>query len=176
MDADESPNTACTEYRDVTSHLEMTSGTGDRIGPPAPRPCRSCPYRRDVPAGIWDHAEYEKLRRYDADTGVQPAALFQCHQHDGDGPARRLCAGWIGCHQPHLLAVRLAALDGRISLATAAACEHYHSPVPLFATGGQAADHGQSGITAPDERARHHIAKIIARRSDLTGLHQAAER
>jgi len=58
--------------------------------------------------------------------------------------------------------------DGGISLATAA-CEHYHSPVPLFATGSEAADHGQSGITAPDERARHHIAKIIGRHTDLTG-------
>nr|WP_280343300.1 DUF6283 family protein [Nocardia neocaledoniensis] len=36
----------------------------DKIGPPAPRPCVSCPYRRDVPSGVWDFGEYEKLRGY----------------------------------------------------------------------------------------------------------------
>lgn len=28
---------------------------------PSPRLCESCPYRRDVPSGIWDRSEYAKL-------------------------------------------------------------------------------------------------------------------
>ena len=26
------------------------------------QPCSSCPYRKDVPSGVWAHHEYEKLR------------------------------------------------------------------------------------------------------------------
>jgi hypothetical protein len=48
---------------------------------PASNPCGSCPYRRDVPSGVWDAAEYEKLPRYDGPMADQPARLFLCHQH-----------------------------------------------------------------------------------------------
>lgn len=137
-----------------------------RIGPPA-RPCDSCPYRRDVPSGVWAPSEYEKLRRYDAETPEQPNELWQCHQHDGDAAAARLCAGWVGCHQPHLLAVRLAPFDGRISTATAEVCETYRSPVPLFASGAEAADHGQVDVDDPGADARRLIAKIARTRGDL---------
>ncbi|MFE7545794.1 DUF6283 family protein [Streptomyces platensis] len=79
------------------------------LRPPAPRPCESCPYRRDVPAGIGASEEYEKLRRYDADTPNQPTKLFQCHQADGDSDNRRICGGWAGCHEGEdLLALRVA--------------------------------------------------------------------
>nr|WP_239003987.1 DUF6283 family protein [Nocardia panacis] len=67
------------------------------MGPPAPRPCASCPYRRDVPSGIWHESEYNKLRSYDLDTAYQPTALFECHQTEPDTPAARMCAGWVGC-------------------------------------------------------------------------------
>jgi len=43
-------------------------------------PCQSCPYRRDVPSGIWAHEEYEKILDYDNETGHQPMKVFMCHQ------------------------------------------------------------------------------------------------
>ncbi|MDX3538472.1 DUF6283 family protein [Streptomyces sp. MB09-01] len=138
------------------------------IRPPAPRPCESCPYRRDVPAGIWASEEYDKLRTYDADTPDQPPRIFQCHQSDTGNDSRRICAGWAGCHDSdNLLALRMAVLDGRIDPATHQAVADYTSPVPLFLSGSDAADHGQKGLTTPTENARRMIEKISHTRQDL---------
>lgn len=141
--------------------------SGEVTGPPAPRPCQSCPYRRDVPSGIWAHEEYEKLRAYDHDTGLQPTGLFQCHQNDAGSDARRMCAGWVGCHGYELLALRLAFLAGRIDAATFEAAAGYQSPVELFTSGAQAADHGQAELQEPGVKARAAVEKISRRRSDL---------
>ncbi|MGW9031740.1 DUF6283 family protein [Streptomyces sp. NPDC055722] len=139
-----------------------------RIGPPGRRPCKSCPYRVDVPAGIWAPEEYDKLTAYDAPTWGQPVALFQCHQSDRDSQAARICSGWIGCHDAeNLLALRLGLLDGRIDAAIYQDCVAYVSPDPLFASGSDAAAHGRSGISEPSEEARQLIAKISRRRGDL---------
>ena len=138
------------------------------LRPPAPRPCASCPYRRDVPAGIWASEEYAKLRRYDADTPDQPTGLFQCHQADAGSAVRRVCAGWAGCYEgEELLALRLAVLDGSVDVTTYQAVVEYESPVPLFLSGSDAAAHGEAGIRAPDETARQVINKIIRTRDDL---------
>lgn len=138
------------------------------LRPPAQRPCDSCPYRRDVPAGIWASEEYAKLRRYDAETPHQPTGLFQCHQADADSAVRRVCAGWAGCHESEgLLALRLAVLDASIDAATYQAVVEYVSPVPLFPTGSDAAAHGEVGIDAPAEDARRLINKITRTRNDL---------
>ena len=134
---------------------------------PAPRPCESCPYRRDVPSGIWDREEYGKLRRYDAPTPEQPTAVFQCHQADADSGAARVCGGWAGCHGRELLAPRIAMLTGRIDPATYQAVVEYLSPVPLFASGSEAAEHGEKGIEEPDGNAERLIAKITQNRNDL---------
>ncbi|MGW5569700.1 DUF6283 family protein [Nocardia thailandica] len=139
-----------------------------RMGPPAAQPCGGCPYRRDVPSGVWAAAEYEKLRAYDRDTAQQPDRLFQCHLHDSESASARLCGGWVGCHQPHLLALRLAVFDGRISVETAHACETYRSRVPLFASGAEAAEHGLAEIDNPGPAARRLVAKIARARTDLT--------
>ncbi|MFJ3728641.1 DUF6283 family protein [Streptomyces sp. NPDC090045] len=102
------------------------------IRPPAPRSCGSCPYRRDVPAGIWAGEEYDKLRRYYADTPDQPPRIFQCHQTEAVNASRRVCAGWAGCPDgDNLLALRMAVLDGRIDAAAYQAVADYTSPVPL---------------------------------------------
>lgn len=147
------------------SHTRLMSSP---LRPPAPRPCASCPYRRDVPSGIWAHEEYDKLRRYDAPTAEQPAALFQCHQADADSDARRICAGWAGCHDgAHLLALRIARLDGRIDATTHQAVAEYTSPIPLFASGDEAAAHGQADIELPSKEAVRLIAKISRSRGDL---------
>ncbi|MFC9817816.1 DUF6283 family protein [Streptomyces virginiae] len=138
------------------------------IRPPAPRPCESCPYRRDVPAGIWASEEYEKLRRYDADTPNQPPRLFQCHQSDPGDDSRRICAGWAGSHDSdHLLALRLAVLDGSIDTATHQAVTDYTSPVPLFSSGNDAADHGQKDLTTLTNDALRMINKISHTRQNL---------
>lgn len=79
----------------------------DRVAPPKV-PCGSCPYRKDVPSGIWHPDEYAKLPAYDRETPFQPTSLFMCHQRDGC-----LCGGWLMTHdRRHLLALRIAA--GRI--------------------------------------------------------------
>lgn len=140
-----------------------------QTGPPAPRPCASCPYRTDVPAGIWDSDEYERLRAYDRPTVSQPSRLFQCHQTGASDPMRRLCAGWCGVHADEAnLALRLAVAQDRISPDTYHAALAYTSPAPLFASGTAAAEHGQRGITEPDQAAVAAIEKILRTRADIT--------
>ena len=120
----------------------------DELPRPSRAPCGTCPYRRDVPAGIWHESEYAKLPPYDRETWQQPAQLFYCHQNDG-----HLCAGWVGCHDTqHLLSMRINRVDPSTF--------DYVSPVPLFSSGAEAAAHGISGIDEPDARARRAIAKM----------------
>lgn len=120
---------------------------------PGKAPCGSCPYRRDVPAGVWSADEYMKLPAYDGDTGEQimkgATGVFLCHQQPG-----RLCAGWVGCHDMrHNASVRFERVDDSVF--------DYESPVPLFSSGAEAAAHGLSGIKAPTEAARKMIDKLI---------------
>lgn len=119
-------------------------------------PCKSCPYRRDVPAGIWAESEYDKLERYDGEpfTQIDGLSLFMCHQKSGE-----LCGGWLGCHGPHeLLALRLHAdeVDPTVF--------DYTTSVPLFESGAAAAEHGMSGIEEPDDLAIRTIDRIAEKR------------
>lgn len=59
--------------------MRLTQKNSSQVRGPAPQPCASCPYRRDVPSGIWAAEEYAKLPAYDADTPFQPPHLFLCH-------------------------------------------------------------------------------------------------
>jgi hypothetical protein len=125
--------------------------------PPAKNPCGSCPYRKDVPAGVWAEEEYAKLPRYDGETITQPMGLFLCHQQDG-----RLCAGWCGTHDmDNNFALRLHSHD--MTEQTIVAILDYWTDVPLFESGAEAARHGMSGIDNPDEKARRTIAKVVRR-------------
>ncbi|QNO01135.1 hypothetical protein [Mycobacterium phage CELFI] len=138
------------------------------INRPAPNPCASCPYRRDVPSGIWAEQEYVKLPQYDADMPYQPTGLFQCHQNERNDPHARLCAGWVGTHGPdNLLSLRLASAFGSMSPDELDATYDYTTTVPLFSSGAEAAAHGIEAIDAPDEDAEEAIAKIVKRRSDV---------
>ncbi len=124
---------------------------------PSAAPCGTCPYRRDVPAGIWSAEEYEKLPRFDGGTLDQlmqgGTGLFFCHQNDG-----HLCAGWVGCHDVgHLFAVRVSEVHPSTF--------DYVSPVPLFGSGAEAAAHGMSGIDDPGPDALAAIAKLERRRA-----------
>ncbi len=125
------------------------------LAAPRKTPCPSCPYRRDVPSGIWAAEEYDKLPYYDLDTGEQATAgafgLFFCHQRTGD-----LCSGWVGCHDmENNLAVRLHAAEVDPSV------YDYVSPVPLFASGAEAAEHGKRDLPAPGEQAQRKIGSLV---------------
>jgi hypothetical protein len=125
---------------------------------PAARPCGSCPYRKDVPSGIWDPSEYLKLRGYDGETFEQAPNLFFCHQQNG-----KLCAGWVGCHDMYeSLAIRIAASgleDGDLE-----AILSYESPIELFDSGAEAADHGLRDVENPHPEAVRKINTLTQKR------------
>lgn len=120
--------------------------------PPA-RPCGSCPYRRDVPSGVWHREEYEKLEQYDGDIGEQIVkeafGLFMCHQRDGC-----LCGGWLQTHDPcELIALRLHRnVDPSVW--------DYRSDVETFSSGAEAAAHGLRDIENPGPEARALMRKL----------------
>lgn len=120
----------------------------------SPAPCKSCPYRQDVPSGVWAASEYEKLPAYDGDMLQQAFAgalgLFMCHQRDNS-----LCAGWLACHGPeNLLAMRLH--HERVEPETFA----YETDVPVFASGEAAAAHGLADIEQPGADAERVMARL----------------
>lgn len=132
-----------------------------RAGPsslvPAPRPCISCPYRRDVPSGVWDEEEYAKLPPFDEpETARQPPAAFMCHQQDG-----RLCAGWVAVHDmQESLGLRLLAAVARMTPEEIDATIDYTTDVPLFDSGAEAALHGLAEVKQPSEAAVKLIARL----------------
>lgn len=122
----------------------------------AEHPCSSCPYRRDVPSGIWAREEYEKLRAYD-DNNV--FGVFLCH-HSPSMDRDAVCRGWLVVHADSV-AVRLAVCQGIIRR------EDYGRPcdTPLYKTGNAAANAGIKGIKRPGIKARRAIDKLIAKRA-----------
>jgi hypothetical protein len=126
---------------------------------PAKSPCKSCPYRKDVPSGIWAPEEYVKLLSYDGEIMDQMMqgghALFMCHQNDGC-----LCAGWVGTHgAEELVALRLHPV--------APETFEFVSPVPLFASGAEAAAHGMRDIENPGTKAQKVMDRLLRKRGDL---------
>lgn len=131
------------------------------VCPPGRRPCASCPYRRDVPSGVWTEDEYDKLPDYDRPTSEQPFGVFLCHQRDG-----RVCAGWASVHgDGDNLALRLARLTGGLDLETVERVLEYSSPVPLWLSGAAAAEHGKAGLATPPPAAQRMAVKILRRRA-----------
>jgi Family of unknown function (DUF6283) len=125
----------------------------------AKAPCKSCPYRRDVPSGVWAAEEYDKLPGYDGDMASQllsgSGGLFYCHQQDG-----RLCAGWVGTHGPHnLIALRLTSCSGHDQIDSSVWA--YKSPVPLFKSGAAACAHGKRAIRRPGPKARRTAERLV---------------
>lgn len=129
---------------------------------PRKTPCASCPYRRDVPSGLWESSEYDKLRLYDGDTSAQAMngamGVFQCHQQDGS-----VCAGWAHVHGTYdNLALRLAMhFDKDIDVD---AVVEYTTDVPLFSSGAEAAEHGMRDIEHPGEDAERAMEKLLISR------------
>ena len=131
--------------------------------PPAPRPCISCPYKKDTPSGVWTEGEYEKLPEYDKVTSEQPPGVFLCHQQDG-----RVCAGWAGCHNQNppgheLLALRLAVAFRHMTYEVAEQTCNYKSPVPLWSNGKEAWLYGTLDIEEPGIEAQDLIRKMERR-------------
>ena len=123
------------------------------------RPCSSCPYRVDTPSGVWDAAEYDKLPAYDGDVPEQlengAMKVFRCHS-----ALDYVCAGWAGCHDMrNNLAVRLHWRDVDPGVID------YVSPVRLFASGKEAADHGKRDIANPGLRAKAKIRQLLILRT-----------
>lgn len=118
-----------------------------------PVPCGSCPYRKDVPSGIWEKHEYDKLPSYDGPTWGQSFAVFMCHQQDGC-----LCGGWLACHNPReLLALRIARnIDPSVF--------RYRTKVRVFASGAAARAHGMRDIRRPGTRASKMIKGLARKR------------
>lgn len=131
------------------------------IKPPAKNPCGSCPYRRDVPSGVWSEEEYVKLPEYDKPTFDQPPNVFMCHQQNG-----LLCSGWVATHDMYeSMGLRLAAMSGQITSDVIE--EHvldYTTTTPLWSSGTEAAEHGRAAIRRPPAEARKTVAKIERRR------------
>lgn len=128
-------------------------------------PCRACPYRRDVPSGLWAEHEYDKLSDYDKPTAEQPMAVFACH-----ATPETYCHGWAVVHMnrggdpgdPHghpydLLALRLSMITGRWDGVMP------DESVPLFASGAEAAAHGKAEIDSPSPEAKAAVARLIRR-------------
>lgn len=135
--------------------------------PPAKRPCPTCPYLSTTPSGLWHPSEYQRLPMYDRPTMEQPVGMLLCHQTDG-----RVCAGWASCHdQVESLSLRLALSMGRVSPATYEAIIDYQSPVPIFASGAEAAAHGLAETEAPGPAAQRAAEKLLRHRTDMTIMH-----
>lgn len=116
-------------------------------------PCGSCPYRKDVPSGVWDPAEYDKLPAFDGEMAEQllkgGIGVFMCHQQDG-----KLCAGWVGCHGANnLVALRMVSNVAR-------SVWRFRSPVALFQSGAEACAHGKRAIRRPGAAAKRMVAKL----------------
>lgn len=125
--------------------------------PPKKSPCGSCPYRRDVPSGVWHESEYEKLPLYDKPLLSQPPGVFECHQQDG-----HLCSGWVGTHDMmNNLALKINYQGGHMTDDDLIEVLDYTTTVPLFDSGQEACEHGMAKYEAPDERATRIQNKLL---------------
>lgn len=127
------------------------------------QPCAACPYRRDVPSGVWADHEYDKLVGYDLPTGMQPPMTFGCH-----ATPEHYCHGWAVVHSNRghgneLLALRLASFGGDEVVIPEAG-------VPLFSSGAEAAEHGKAEIEEPGEEACETIDRLGRKYARLTRL------
>lgn len=121
-----------------------------------PEPCQFCPYRKDVPSGVWSKEDYEKLPPYDNETALQPHSTFQCHESPGC-----LCSGWVNTHEQRqgheLLSVRLLSMrEGAIDLSKKCS-------IPLFESGTAAAKHGMKNFKKPCKKARTAMAVLAVK-------------
>ena len=114
------------------------------------KPCSACPYRRDVPSGVWAVSEYLKLPPFDKPTAEQPMATFQCHS-----TPEFCCNGWAIVHTS-----RGHEFD-QLALRVRPPVHGIPDPVvPLFSSGREAAEHGLADVNQPGEAAGAAIEKL----------------
>lgn len=118
--------------------------------------CSACPYRTDVPSGVWEAHEYDKLPPYDAETFAQPFTPFMCH-----ASPQAFCHGWAVCHSnrggPYeLVALRLLGITDVPEAST-----------PLFASGAEAQAHGQRDVQAPSDEAVEAMERLTRKHPRL---------
>jgi hypothetical protein len=148
----------------------MTDAESTQTQGPASRPCESCPYRKDVPAGVWAAKEYEKLPEYDLPTPFQPMKMFLCHLFGKEPGDRRVCAGWVATHDmEENLSIRVcsAGKNPDISVETFNRIRDYKSPIPVFSSGAEAAGHGLLNVENPSPEAVKAAKKIIRTKPDI---------
>jgi len=101
----------------------------------AREPCKTCPYRKDVPPKTWHRSEFENLLTQDADEMM--GRVFGCHQHNKlPREQQGLCIGWLldqrerGCPSIRLRMQLFASTE------TAKQLEEAHAPagVSLYPT------------------------------------------
>lgn len=119
-------------------------------------PCLACPYRLDVPSGVWSWDEYEKLRAYDNITPEQPFEAFACH-----ATPNQICSGWAVCHTTRghefdLLAMRIIGYPAIPA-----------TKIPMHPSGNAAADFGQEDIEDPSDEAMALADKLMQRHERL---------
>jgi hypothetical protein len=119
--------------------------------------CTACPYRRDVPSGVWAASEYEKLAEYDNETFDQPFGIFHCH-----ATPEVICHGWTVVHGRQkgahdLLALRMGAGMGVFSYDELEGIEEH---TPLFSSGTEACEHGKRDIEHPSQEAMDTVARL----------------
>ncbi len=115
-----------------------------------PQACEACPYRKDVPSGVWSANEYAKLVDYDKPIVEQPAAPFACHASPD-----RLCHGWACCHG--------GSENGSLALLFIGRPELPKPSAELFASGTEAALHGIRDVANPKAAARRMMAKLLGK-------------
>jgi hypothetical protein len=118
------------------------------------RPCNTCPYRTDTPAGIWAPEEYAKLVRYDSDEVLPP---FLCHQTTSTGKETG-CRGWLTVHADSV-AVRVALVRGQVTVEDRDA----GTDVRLYPSGAEAAVAGLRAVLRPGSNAVQAIDRLVAK-------------
>lgn len=119
------------------------------------KPCASCPYRRDTPAGVWAADEYRKLPAYDDQFGG--GGIFLCH-HSSTAKEKSVCRGWFEVHERNITR-RLAVMTGKIVVEGECPCD-----VPLYDSGAEACRAGIRGVRRPSKAARAMSKKLLAAR------------
>lgn len=121
-------------------------------------PCTTCPYRKDVPSGVWAQEEYEKLRDYDREDERMALATFLCHQSTVAG-RNMACKGWVMVHRESV-AVRVACAKGQLDYRTC----FEETDVELYESGNAAADAGERQIKRPGREAQAAMFKLKLQR------------
>jgi hypothetical protein len=120
------------------------------------QPCAQCPWRRDVPTGVFPAEAF----RISASTAYDQAMeMFACHMSGVDRMST--CAGFLLSNAHHNLGVRFATLSGKIDLT------QVESHVPLYGSYREMAE--ANGVEPRDPVLRHCRANGYGDRGSSNG-------